>query len=214
MYKRSDHDSLLFSVSKTYYTPEKSFEILNDLLKYQLGDDKNVIKAWLQTLVNVIDKQPDTYPNINPKNNCFVVHSPPSAGKNFFFDTIFALLLNFGQLGTANKHNVFSFQDMANRRIVLWNEPNYSSDHTEHIKTIFEGGDTKARVKNQADTHVRRTPVIVLTNNIVPFMVEKAFKDRIFKCDWKTAPFLKELTLKPYPLAFFQILKEYEVFFE
>lgn len=214
MYEKSDVEHLKFSVSKTYYDIEESFKILDNLLKFQFSDDEKKIIKFLQILVNVIDKQPDGYPDINPKNNCIVVLSPPSAGKNFFFDTIFALLLNFGQLGSANKHNVFSFQDMANRRIVLWNEPNYSSDQTEHIKTIFEGGDTKARVKNQADTHVKRTPVIVLTNNVVNFMVETAFKDRIQKFTWQTAPFLQQYKLKPYPLSFFKLLKKYNIYYK
>lgn len=214
MYDRANLKDFKFSVSKTYYSLDESTIILDSLLKYQYGDDANRIKQFLQNLVNILDKQPDGYPDINPKCNAITVVSPPSAGKNFFFDTIFALLLNFGQLGTANKHNVFSFQDMANRRVVLWNEPNYSSDQTDYIKNVFEGGDVKARVKNQADTHIKRTPVIILTNNVVPFMVDIAFQDRLVQEKWKTAPFLKDYKLKPYPLAFFKILEMYNIYFE
>lgn len=214
VYNRSTEQDLLFSVSKRYFSRVESKDILINLLKFQFDDDVNNIVHFLQSVVNVIDKQPNTYPGMNPKNNAVVMYSPPSAGKNFFFDGIFSLLLNFGQIGTCNKHNLFSYQDLANRRIGLWNEPNYSSDQTETIKQIFEGADFKARVKNQADTHIKRTPIIVLTNNIVPFMVEKAFVDRIVRFNWKTAPMLKDLKLKPYPLAIFDVLNYYNIYYE
>ena len=214
VYSKSTEEELLFSVSKRYFTRKESVTILINLLKFQFDDDAGLIVNFLQSVVNVIDRQPETYPGMNPKNNAVVMYSPPSAGKNFFFDAIFSLLLNFGQMGTCNKHNLFSYQDLANRRIGLWNEPNYSSDQTETIKQIFEGADFKARVKNQADTHIKRTPIIVLTNNIVPFMVEKAFTDRIVRFNWKTAPFLKDLKLKPYPLAIFDVLDYYKIYYE
>jgi hypothetical protein len=142
-----------------------------------------------------------------------VINSPASAGKNFFFDTVFTLLLNLGQLGTANKSNNFAFQDAANRRVILWNEPNYESSCTDYLKTLFEGGDTKVRVKMMGDSHIKRTPIVILTNNSVNFMDDIAFKDRIKQFRWKAAPFLKEYKLKPYPLVFFDILLKYEIKF-
>lgn len=203
----------IFSRSKTYYSMEESVEILDRLLKYQFDDDENEISKFLQDLVNVVDFQPPENPGSNIKCNTFLVISPPSAGKNFFFDTLFTLCLNLGQLGTANKSNNFAFQDAANRRIILWNEPNYESSMTDYIKTLFEGGDTKVRVKMLGDAHVKRTPIIVLTNNHVNFMSDSAFKDRVIQYRWKTAPFLKECLLKPYPLSFFKILLKYEIKF-
>jgi hypothetical protein len=212
MYKGKTQ-TLIFSVSKKYYTLEESVEILDNLLKHQFEDDEQMIKNFLQTLVNVVDKQPDGNPNINVKCNTFLVHSQPSAGKNFFFDCLFSICLNFGQLGSANKHNLFSFQDIAKRRICLWNEPNYESSVTDYLKNMFEGGDTKVRVKNMADAHVKRTPIIILTNNIVNFMCDTAFEDRVVQYKWKPAPFLKNFNLKPYPLAFFELLLKYEIKF-
>jgi len=205
--------TLIFSVSKKYYNLAESVDVLDALLKYQFDDDEQSIKNFLQTLVNVVDKQPDGNPNINVKCNTFLVHSQPSAGKNFFFDCLFSIFLNFGQLGSANKHNTFSFMDMVKRRICLWNEPNYESSVTDYLKNMFEGGDTKVRVKNMADAHVKRTPIIVLTNNMVNFMCDKAFEDRIVQFKWKPAPFLKSYNLKPYPLALFDILLKYEIKF-
>lgn len=213
MYQKQERTDLIFSRSKRYMSEQESVVVIDTLLKYQFGDEEHRIKEFLQTLVNLLDWQPSDRPGINVKCNTLLVHSPPSAGKNFFFDTIFTLLLNLGQLGTANKSNNFPFQDAAHRRIILWNEPNYEPSFTDYIKTLFEGGDTKVRVKMLGDTHVKRTPIIILTNNIVDFMVDSAFRDRVVQYKWKAAPFLKEFNLKPYPLVFFDILLKYEINF-
>lgn len=203
----------IFSKSKTYYNLHDSTVLLDRLLKHQFNDDENEIKDFLQNLVNVVDFQPPDNPHSNIKCNTLLVISPPSGGKNFFFDTLFTSLLNLGQLGTANRSNNFAFQDAANRRIILWNEPNYESSMTDYLKTLFEGGDTKVRVKMLGDTHVKRTPIIILTNNHVNFMSDIAFKDRIKQYKWKTAPFLKDFLLKPYPLSFFELLLKYKIKF-
>lgn len=213
MYYANTMENLIFSRSKVYYNLEESTKILDKILIHQFNDDEGDIKEFLQWLVNVVDKQPEGNPFANTKFNAFLVHSPPSAGKNFFMDTLLSLLLNVGQLGSANKSNNFAFQDAANRRIILWNEPNYESSMTDYLKMLFEGGDTKVRVKMMGDTHVKRTPVLILTNNVVNFMNDNDFKDRIKQYKWKTSPFLKDLKLKPYPLSFFEILLKYQIKF-
>lgn len=213
MYQATDMENLVFSRSKSYYSLEESFTHIDNLLRFQFDDDEALIKGFLQNLANVLDWQPEQNPLSNAKTNTFLIYSPPSAGKNFFFDTLFTALLNLGQLGTANKNNNFAFQDAPNRRVILWNEPNYEASVTDYLKTLFEGGDTKVRVKMLGDTHVKRTPIIILTNNVVNFMSDKAFADRIKQYKWKAAPQLKDLKLKPYPLVFFDILLKYEIKF-
>ncbi len=141
-----------------------------------------------------------------------VIHSPPSAGKNFFFDAIKDYYLNCGHLCNANKFNNFPFQDAEGRRIVLWNEPNYSPEFLEPIKEILGGDSTSVNVKYQHDTPVYRTPVIVLTNNKVSFMNHQAFRDRIKVFNWQAAPFLVEYNKKPNPLAVYHFLDKYLVF--
>lgn len=196
----------VFNTSMNYGTLEESVEWINDLLKYQLGDDDSRICEFLQTIVYILDKK-------LPKCNTLVIKSPPSGGKNFFFDMIFSIIVNYGQLGQANKHNVFAFQEAPNKRLLLWNEPNYESGLTDTIKMMFAGDPYTVRVKHMLDQHVKRTPVIVLTNNYVNFMGDSAFKDRIKIYYWNTAPFLKDIDKKPYPLAFFEILNKYNIEF-
>lgn len=143
--------------------------------------------------------------------NTLCIHGPPSAGKNFFFDMIFALSVNTGQLTIANKHNNFAFQEAPNKRLLIWNEPNYCSSYTDLLKMILGGDSYVVRVKCKPDTSVQRTPVFVLTNNIVPFMYDKAFNERIKTYTWKKPIWLKDLTKKPHPMSFFLLLNKYNI---
>lgn len=193
-----------FFTSFDYGQLEESILWIDELLKFQFNDDDEQITNFLVSLVDIIDKR-------LPKCNALVVKSPPSGGKNFFFDMILAILLSYGQLGQANKHNVFAFQEAPNKRVLIWNEPNYCSSLTDTLKMMFAGDPYTVRVKHQMDTHVKRTPIIILTNNNVNFMGDLAFRDRIVKFQWKAAPFLKDIECKPYPLALFAILNKYNI---
>lgn len=196
----------IFFASMNYGTREDSFLWIDELLKYQFDDDVERITQFLHSLVDVIDKK-------IPKCNSLCIKSPPSAGKNFFFDMILAILLNYGQLGQANRNNNFAFQEAPNKRILVWNEPNYESALTDTIKMMLGGDPYTVRVKHGMDTHVRRTPVLILTNTVVGFMVDTAFTDRICKYEWKAAPFLKEIEQKPYPMCIFDIFNKYNIEF-
>lgn len=193
-----------FIASMVYGNREDSLEIVNQLLRYQFNDDDVEICKFLQSLVDVLDRK-------IPKCNSLSIMSPPSAGKNFFMDMIFAICLNYGQLGQANKNNVFAFQEAPNKRVLVWNEPNYESGLTDTIKMMLGGDPYTVRVKHNMDTHVKRTPVIILSNNMVNFMFEPAFRDRLIQFRWREASFLKEIDYKPYPMCFFDLLNKYNI---
>lgn len=193
-----------FFLSMNYGSKEESLEIIDTLIRFQCDDDDEKISIFLSAVVDIFDKK-------IPKCNCLLVQSPPSSGKNFFFDMLFAIAINYGQLGMANKHNVFAFQEAPNKRLILWNEPNYESAVTDTLKMMFAGDPYTVRVKHAMDTHVRRTPVFILTNNAVNFMHDTAFKDRIIQFRWKSAPFLRKVDFKPYPLCFFDLLNKYNI---
>lgn len=196
----------IFISSMEYGSREDSIEWIDELLKHQFDDNVEDICIFLHALVDIINKK-------IPKCNTLVIHSPPSAGKNFFFDMILAILLNYGQLGQANKNNNFAFQEAPNKRVLVWNEPNYESALIDTIKMMLGGDPYTVRVKHGMDTHVRRTPVLVMTNNVVGFMIDPAFADRVTKFNWKPAPFLKEIDQKPYPMCIFDIFNKYNIEF-
>lgn len=196
----------MFVRSHTYGTLQESIDICVQLLKHQFDDIEDDIKKFLKTCVDILDKKVT-------KMNTICVHAPPSAGKNFFFDMIFGFMINVGQFHTANKTNSFPFQDGPNRRVILWNEPNYDTAVLEDMKKLLGGDLSNVKVKCQPDMAVERTPIIILTNNLLSIMHQPAFKDRVAKFTWKAAPFLKDISYKPYPLAFFEILNMYNIDF-
>jgi len=85
------------------------------------------------------------------QRNSMLIHSPPSAGKNEFFDAVAAFFLNYGMFRTANKTNNFSFSDGAGKRLVIRNEPNYEVYHLEKMKELLGGDTTRVHVKYKND---------------------------------------------------------------
>lgn len=187
-----------------YYSREESKDILMGVLRFQFDDDIALINQFVVDLYNVVERK-------IPKLNTFLIHSPPSGGKNFFIDAVMDFYWNRGQLGNPNRFNQFAHMEATNKRILLWNEPNYESCATDTLKMLFAGDSLTVRVKNKGDSAVYRTPVIVLTNNLVNFMSDNAFTDRIKQYRWKAAPYLKEYGKKPYPLAWYDLLLELNI---
>lgn len=180
-----------------YYLSElESMQIIDRLLDYQCGENK---KQFVTDLLNVTDMK-------IPKLNCFLVVSPPSAGKNFFFDALRDYYLNVGQMQNPNKYNTFAYQDCHNRRLLIWNEPNYEPRETENLKMLFAGDNLSANVKCKPQANVKRTPVICMANIVPRFANHEAFVDRVITYYWNSAPFLKEITKKPRPDSVMNLL--------
>ena len=185
-----------------YFNDTDSRNIILQLLEFQCA---NNLKQFVTDLINVIEM------NI-PKCNCFLVISPPSAGKNFFFDAVKDYYLNVGQMQNPNKYNTFAYQDCHNRRLLIWNEPNYEPRETENLKTLFGGDNLSANVKCKRQAKIKRTPVICMSNHTPRFANESAFIDRVIKYQWSAAGFLKNCNKKPRPDSVMNLL--YEIYNE
>lgn len=185
-----------FSFDNYYMSYEQSTEVIFKLLDFQMGSE---LHKFVKDLVNILEC------NI-PKKNCFLLVSPPSAGKNFMFDGIRDYYLNAGQMNNPNKYNQFAYQDCHNRRIIIWNEPNYEPRETENLKMLFAGDNLSANVKCKPQANVKRTPIIVLSNHRPHFANHHAFSDRVMQYNWSSAPFLKEYDKKPRPDAIMNLL--------
>ncbi|GBM79722.1 Non-capsid protein NS-1 [Araneus ventricosus] len=179
-----------------YYNYDESCRIARELLTYQCGDNVNI---FCTDLVNVLEYR-------IPKRNTFVVVSPPSSGKNYLFDAVRDYYLNSGQMNNPNKYNQFAYQDCHNRRIIIWNEPNFEQREIENLKMLMAGDNLSANVKCKPQANVKRTPVIVLSNSEPSFCRNGAFNDRIFRYYWNSAPFLREYNKKPRPDAVVDVI--------
>jgi len=196
----------IFRRSDTYMGIEESVEVINDLLKFQFDDDEDNINEFLNTLVAVFERK-------IPKLNTLVLHSPPSSGKTFFMDMLFSISLNTGGFTTANKHFPFAYQEGVNRRVIMWDEPNYSSDQLEILKKICGGFTVEVNVKNKGYGEIERTPLFVTTNDMLSIMYMQEFSDRVKTYTWKPAIFLKECEHKPNPMSLFPLLIKYNIDF-
>lgn len=181
-----------------YMSYEDSVNVTNLLLAFQCND----VGAFCRDVVDTLDC------NV-PKRNCLVIVSPPSAGKNFMFDAIRDYFLNTGQMHNPNKYNQFAYQDCHNRRLLIWNEPNYEPRESENLKMLFAGDNLSVNVKCKPQANVKRTGVIVLSNHIPHFVKQSAFMDRVISYQWSAAPFLKDYSQKPRPDAVVDTIYSY-----
>lgn len=186
----------LESFDNYYLDYDESMTIVYKLLEFQMGIE---LIPFCTTLLNILECK-------LPKTNCFIVISPPSAGKNFFFDAIRDYFLNCGQMNNPNRFNQFAYQDCHNKRVIFWNEPNYESKELENLKMLFAGDNLSANVKCKPQANVKRTPVIVTSNTRPSFINNAAFADRISVWNWQSAPFLKTCQKKPRPDSVIDLL--------
>lgn len=188
--------------SEYYDDPETSYKNVFSLLMFQFDNDSEAVKNFLVDVFNIVERKIS-------KLNTLVVVSPPSAGKNWFFDMFCDFFLNVGKLGNPSKYNSFAFQDAPYRRIIMWDEINYAPENIEMMKKLFAGTSTVVNVKYKPDISVYRTPLIVMTNdNSHSFLRDPAFKDRMKVYRWKAAPLLKDLKY-PHPLTVIKLYNQY-----
>lgn len=191
------------NIEDYYYNLSESIILMNNILLFQLDNNLTDIKTFLNNLYILLDRK-------EPKKNTFMIISQPNAGKNLFFDAILHYYFSYGMIGNFNKFQSFPLQDCANKRVLMWNEPNIEPSALEELKKIFGGDTTTVKVKHKEDQVVGRTPIIILSNHD-PFPKNSAFTSRIIRNYWKPFPKLKVVNKKPYPLSFYYLLVKYKI---
>lgn len=192
-----------------YMTLEESIEAVEELLDFQLSNisefsDLNVTekkKEFITDLWDICEKK-------IPKKNTFQIISPPSAGKNFFLDAIFAFYWNIGMIRNFNKYESFPLMEAVDKRINCWNEPNFEPSAEDTIKMVLGGDPIKAAFKYEGERNIARTPVIVMSNKNV-FKTNDAFEDRIITYYWDRAEFLRKYRKKIHPMIWPYLVDNY-----
>lgn len=192
-----------------YMTLEESIEAIEELLDFQLSNmsefsDLNITdkkKEFITDLWDICEKKV-------PKKNTFQIISPPSAGKNFFLDAIFAFYWNIGMIRNFNKYESFPLMEAVDKRINCWNEPNFEPNAEDTIKMILGGDPIKAAFKYEGERNIARTPVIVMSNKNV-FKINDAFEDRIITYYWDRAEFLRKHRKKIHPMIWPYLVDNY-----
>lgn len=192
-----------------YHTLDESIDIIERLLNYQCEQDEylsemsqnNAKKVFINDLWDILEKK-------RPKQNTFQIIGEPSAGKNYFIDAILSFYLNTGIILNFNRFSQFPLMEAVNRRVNVWNEPNFEPAALDTIKMLLAGDPLKVNVKYQKEQYLQKTPIIVMTNKPV-FPNELAFHDRVCTYYWKRAPFLKECHAKLHPMIWQYLINTY-----
>lgn len=180
---------------------DQSIEITNNFLLFQCGGTEDGVKQFLIDLLNIMDKR------LNKKNTLEVV-SPPSAGKNWFFDSIFIFCGCSGQVLNANKNTNFPLDQCFGKRVLIFNEPNFETSFENKLLMLFAGDPMNDQAKYQSVCEIRRTPVIV-TSNVSKFPNIKVWNDRMIRYRWCTAPMLQQIKQYCHPFTFPALLEKY-----
>jgi Parvovirus non-structural protein NS1 len=178
----------------TYFlNKEDTLQVVEDLLTHQFNDDVEAKENFIDILYNVLE-------STGPKLNTVILIGPQSCGKSYFVDWIIQYFLNAAFLNIVDPKYVFKYQDLLNRRIVHWNEPNYHPDQIDFLKTVLGGEQGKISVKFCDEMPIFRMPFLITTNNPISVMHDPVFADRLRYYVWRPAPFLLEIKKYPNPL--------------
>ena len=183
-----------------------SVEIVSRLLEFQTGGK---VVEFLNLMVDAMDKR-------ERKKNTVFCYGPKKCRKNFFFEHFMMnFYINRGQMKNMQKNQNFPFEDCVDRRIIMWNEPQSSESSTaiETLKMLFGGDDLTVQKKNIPDVCIKRTPVVVLTNNEFLWTKVEEFEPRFARFTWKVADFLKDVKAYPNPMMWPTVLEKYNIEF-
>lgn len=129
----------------------KCFCPINDWLDWQELDTDDVMKKFENWLFGVF------------KRNVLYFIGPANCGKSHIARLIWSCFLSHKII---LQDGIFSFANLQNAGVALWEEPLVLPDFIDTVKLIFEGeANTEVAVKNQASLKLgKRIPIIVTTN--------------------------------------------------
>lgn len=194
-----------------YHSLEDSVKYVDELLRFQLEDNEDDIRNLLININNWFNKYGWDQ---NPKINAIAIIGPHNCGKNYFWDMLAAIAFNVGHIGRVNnKCNQFALQEVPNKRFIMGNEISMEDGAKEDFKKLCEGAAMNVRVKFKGDRIYTKTPVCLISNKTLDITHDPTFKDvRLHTMRWKQCSLLKHSTLKPYPLALFELYNMYNVY--
>lgn len=184
-----------------YLSISDSIDALTQLLQYQCGEN---YAEFLSTLALVLERE-------GGKMNSIYIQGPANCGKTWFVDCLAAYFLNVGHVKNIVRGQNFPFNDCPNRRILIWNEPNWCPSALDTIKMLTAGDPCPAAIKYEGDSVISKTPLIFTSNALLLQKNDPIWASRVYFCRWHPAPFLANYSKKPHPLAIYHILSKYIV---
>ncbi|KAK9708012.1 Parvovirus non-structural protein NS1 [Popillia japonica] len=139
-----------------------------------------------------------------------VPRRPPSSGKTYFVRFVSSFFLSIGQVRNFNRNDSFPLNDCTDKRILVWDEPNYTRENLETIKMLFSGDNTPANVKYENQVVIEKTPLLITTNTDV-FPTSEDFNKRMVRYRWTQLPITDEDHKQLYPMALPELFAFYDI---
>lgn len=194
-----------------YYNREMSKKIILDLIQFQQSDifafekqsDEVGQTAFWNDIYNICNRT-------NSKRNCLELIGPQNCGKSYFANWLTEFFINVGHVANFSRFENFPLQSAYNARILNWGEAYAEKSKLDSVKLLLGGDPCPANIKYESTQTIEKTPVIITANKrLIP--KNGPFNERMIRYDWKTCDMLKQYDKKPNPLAFIDILREYDI---
>ena len=179
--------------------------MVKKLILHQNQNDLDAAKTFLRIVVAVLDRE-------LPKLNTLYLVGPSNAGKSLFVQMLASFCISVGTLRVLNRSSgSFPTQDCVDKRVIVWEEPNYDeAEFGEFLKQLLGGGQINSAIKFSKDCAIPRTPVLITSNKML-FSKDPAWNSRIHRCVWYAAPFLGEFGYQLHPLSFLRVLRDWNI---
>ena len=175
----------------------RSLADTGELLLTWLGHHNIMYYMWRDAVINVLTKAKN-------KINTLCLEGVSNAGKSFWTRPLKRIFRFYGEMDTQAGYR-FIYQDCVNKPIIFFEEPNLIPEAAQKFKLIAEGKNTYVSIKNKEDELLKRTPVILTTNNPLWKWCnaeEHAFKNRMYYFIFNRAcPALMDFG-EPHPLIY------------
>ncbi|AGW50716.1 nonstructural protein 1 [Acheta domestica mini ambidensovirus] len=185
-------------MSEFYYTVDESLDIIEQLLMYQFDENFESVSDFIHQLYYVLNKQ-------NGKKNCIELIGPPSSYKSTFLHWVAEAFIAVGIINIVNKTAPFGFAPAVNKRVLIIDDYNFSSEYHETLLNILSGTTCNVNVKYKTNGYVTHTPVLMASN--YKTFTSTRFEHRMVTFYWKEYKVLLKKHL--YPLAVFALFNKY-----
>lgn len=189
---------------KPYLPLDESVKLAEKFLFHQFQSEE-AIYEFLFFLSKMLNKE-------TGKMNAIEVVSPPTSGKNWFFDSIMTFCISYGHIENhSSKNSRFTLENAINRRINIYNEPNFDAAFEETLLKLTAGDTVSAEAKYQSYQSLVKTPIVILSN-VSKFGKTSKWNERLYRVRWHKAEMLKD---KDYchPLTFVSLLNQKKIKF-
>lgn len=204
-----------------YLPKEESYKVLLRILILQyhptvIDSHTGIVssKAWkasvfefVRWLILWLDAQ-------TGKLNTLYLYGDKASGKTMFAMCMYDYFVCAAELKQWNRNSSFPLEELAASRIVVWNEPNFSTDATPDVLKLAGGDNISAAVKYESSTTVCKRPLIC-TSNYKLFPTTPEFNIRVRYDIWREAHFTQQYKgRRLHPLALELLFDATENYFE